>query len=77
VIDLPVPGAPSASSPSRHVAVGYISTQTPAPQRWPAAHCPSLAQMQKPKEHCAFGPHWSFVEQVPQVPPTHASPPPH
>lgn len=33
--------------------------------------------MQNPEKHCPLGPHWSFVAQVPHVPPTQASPPPH
>jgi hypothetical protein len=55
----------------------HIATQTPEPQRCPAAHCESAVHVQKPALHWPIGPHCEFAAQVPHVPPTHASPPPH
>src|SRR5580658_2669014 len=55
----------------------HIGTQTPAPQRCPAAHCAELVHVQNPSMQLPPGPHWALVMQVPQVPSTHACPPPH
>jgi hypothetical protein len=63
--------------PPRSIGDPYISTQTPAPQRCPGAHCELLEQVQKPASHVPVGPHWELVTHVPHVPSTHACPPPH
>src|SRR5580704_14253966 len=54
-----------------------MATQTPAPQRWPEAHCVSVTHAQKPPVHCPLEPHCESMTQVPHVPCTHACPPSH
>jgi hypothetical protein len=73
-----VRGSPCATSgwPSAFES-SHIETQTPAPQRCPAAHWLLDEHTQKPSVHWPFGAHWALVTQVPHVPLTQACPPPH
>ena len=54
-----------------------MATQTPEPQRCPAAHWVVVEHVHTPSVHSPLAPHCAFVAQVPQVPCTQACPPPH